>query len=778
MLFFFTPLLSKNTNLYSAITQIILAALVLIFNFIINLNITLAPFVFCVLLLATAVIGTVFTWNAVSGAYDIRTFKSLSKWFNIGGSLGSIAIGFSITFLIVPFGTNFIIYILSILLTISSILLYKLDRAPVAKKLSKLAESPLKYPAYKIILLYSILNACIYTLVDYVFKIQLATHLTKLQIGQFVAEIIVISSCISIFLQLKGITKICDNFGIVGLLAALPLFLILFSFGMLTLPGLIMAAILSAGWEILTKSYSTLGKQFVLNILPVQTKQLGKFYFEAIAFPLGVGISSLVLFIAIDYLHISIILIMIILLSITLLYLLWPLMKCYRENLKKTIKLKHFDTRLNELDKQSEILIQQMALKATKSSNLNEQFFGLLLFRKFPAEKIPNEILKILDTNKTALKIELLNLLVNTKAHFFAPQLFEHLEKEHDNKVLGALLTTLSELNPTLAQTKAEFFLTSTSAEILAGAISILLKSQNPKKVNAAIAMLKEMVENKDINMRRTAATIINPTFLSVAKEYVKKLIQDKDESTSMNTIVALQTITEKSNEFIPLIINKLANGKIAYHAVQTLITYGNIVTPYLLRKLKKCDLTTSRNAIKTLALMEETKNEDILFKIYESGNTIQSYFVAKTIAYKMLRDTPSKKILKKAKDYIFREINDIQLLLCSESIYTTNKAILREIMARINLAKQKYLYWFGICTDIHTVLHIFTAIFDESKKTEHAYAIELLDSLAYDRELKSSLKMFEYNKCIIYDTNLDENMKQYRDTWLQLIIEHQKGQT
>jgi hypothetical protein len=75
----------------------------------------------------------------------------------------------------------------------------------------------------------------------------------------------------------------------------------------------------------------------------------------------------------------------------------------------------------------------------------------------------------------------------------------------------------------------------------------------------------------------------------------------------------------------------------------------------------------------------------------------------------------------------------------------------------------------------MRAVLNIFPCIFTSTKQTERAYAIELLESLTNDNELKSSLKLFECDKCIISSKETDECMQQYRDAWLNLVLHYQQ---
>ncbi len=261
-----------------------------------------APFVVSLWLYVVAAVITMVAWNVVGDTFEMRQYKKLVKWISAAGNVGAVGSGAAIPLMVAALGGNSLLYIMAGMMTVCVAcypLVPPLPSAPAAVK-KKAAASPLRYPLVQQLALTALIMMLVYTVVDYLFKAQVATAYQgdSAAIGSFMGPFYSINQLALMIVQISVPDTLLRSFGINGLLAPMPLLSIAIGGAAILLPGLWPMVISRAFHGVIRYGLDNMGREIALRPLPSAIRNAGKLHVKINASSVGAAIASLLLMVA------------------------------------------------------------------------------------------------------------------------------------------------------------------------------------------------------------------------------------------------------------------------------------------------------------------------------------------------------------------------------------------------------------------------------------------------------------------------------------------------
>lgn len=689
-------------------------------------NIPGVPFIFSIIFAPLGSISTINCWNFPSLVLGIRGFKAHNPKLMMASTLSAIVAGITLPFLISVAGFEILLVVCTMLLIASVINLYYLE-VPI------LQELPKKYPAkirhnklFVSILILVILTYVVFTLIDYNLKTALAAQFTSDRIAQFLSSILVISNLIGLLIQTTIAKKIIQYYGVSGLVASLPIAILIFAISYLIMPGLVTAVLLSIGYSIMNYSLYVTGREMSLNILPSMLRIKAKSIIKGIGNTIGTIVGSGLVIIVVHYFNSYEFSILLILLSMMMLIIAIRLQKLYIEELTQALTLRWFKPELIFENLIDEKYYQKLVYTTLSSNDVQTNILGLSFIHKAGFSSLPKELIKFFYSKNKNIKIMAIKALQNINDYKIEKLILELIKFESDAEIINNLLYVLSRINPKKSRDIAIYYLNQDSLTVHEAAINILIKQGSLKDIDIAINKLINLINSDDIFLKASAANIIANVSIGDLSSDIINLIKDSDFNVSKNALRAAKRMY--SLELLAVAANKLQDSKLAYYAIQAIKPYNESAIPILKHQLDIAKTINHKVAvIKALAFLESNKVIPELIKIYGVSNFVIKNKIAKYLMYRFRDIEKPKELISFSLDQLIIEANYIQLL---NSLSVSDDFALKEVLARRNLTVKRALYWLAIANHVKQILPIIPIVIENfGKKTIVLdQALELLE--------------------------------------------------
>ncbi len=772
-----TPLISKGSHVINSSILMTLALIAFVSRILLTFELPGLPFAISLLLSALSVLIGVISWNTVGDAFDVRKFKSLVRWINSAGSFGGLLIGLLIPLIISFFAVEILLYILGLLLILSGLCVFMLRPLPSLSKKPKRGKSPLKYPLFKTLIISVFILMFIDTFADYALKSEVGSAFSKDEIGRFMGPFYGIANALTLAVQLGVANHLLKYFGVALLLSILPGFCIISSAGLLINPGLWMAALFRMGENIFRYSLDNMGCEIAANPLPGQVRRAGKLFLKGIATPLGTGVGAFVLWLIAEQFGLRSVGVATIFASLIWFIIIRKIRSAYQATLKEAIRIKRFSAEREETTELTLQATRNLALHALQEKDPEAVRFGLMILEDHPSEKLPETALQYLDSEFPDIRAAFAKVAGRLKDKKAVPFLMQRLETENDSEVIWRLLEALSIINPEAAVLKASELLKSTTPDIKAGAILVLLAAGDLDALIEAGTALKEMVHSLDTNMRKGAARAISAFKAGKLEKELRLLMGDSDEEVCITAIRAAGA--RKTLGLTGELIAKLGYGRISRYASRTLVEFGMSGAEGLEDIILREKYPKSRAAIRTLASIPAAEVENIITNIIKSGDVVIKTTMARESALRARRQPVSNVFKQNAHRLVMDEFKIIQILRSAKNTDSISDYVKVEIQAREKLAETRLLYWFAVCTQPSELIDIIPVLMSPNESqaviARRATAIELLDTIATDKRLKNTITLFEKKNAALTDKALME-LKKIDDRWLMHALNTEYG--
>ena len=767
------PLTSKGSNLINSSVLMSLAVTIFLSKTLLDFKIPGFPFALSLWLAALSILVSVISWNTVSDAFDVRSFKRFVRWITAAGSLGGLLIGLLVPGIITLFKVEMLLYILGSLIVLSALCVLTLDPIPVPHKTLGRGTSPLKYPVFRNLAITVFILMVIDTFADYALKAEIGAAFNAEGIGIYMGPFYGIASVLTFTCQLGLATRLLSYIGVAGLLCILPGFGILGSAGILIYPGLWTAALFRMGESVFRYSFSNIGGEIVANPLPGEVRRQGKLFLKGVATPLGTGAAALILWLVAEPFGLRGVAVITICASLALLWVISEIRTGYQTTLKEAIRMKRFGGEWVETTESSLHAIQSVAVHALQEKDPDTVRFGLTLLEDLSSEELPELALRHLDSEFADVRAALAKTAGHLKDKQAVPFLIQRLERENDSKVIWRLLQALAIIKPEAAVPKASELLKSTRPEVKAGAILVLIAAGDLDALIEASTALREMISSHDPNMRKGAATAISAFRAGKLEKELELLLEDADKDVCVTAIRAAGA--RKALGLAEKLAAKLGSGTVSHYASRTLAEFGMPAVGHLLNSIHLGGYAKARTAIRTLVLISDEEVESKIEEIAKSRDVIIRTFAARQSALRARRQPVSTAFRETSRRFVMDEAKIIQIFESARNDRSISEHLRSEISARLKLAEMRFLYWFAVCTQPSEVVHIIPALLSpiepRSIQCRRAAAIEFLDAVASDKDLKNALTVFEERICVPSDEALRE-LKKTDDPWLGRILE------
>lgn len=767
------PFISKNEIKTNIAIYALFALIVFVFIFLLRFNLYWIPFVFTVLITTIGLLVGIIAWSLARSSLDIIEFKRASFWLSTAGAVASIAFGIFIAEVMKQ--TNLISvlpWFLAICLLLSTAFLSYMKPLPIIIKKPLLGSKPMKYPLYRKLFVTIFMVAISATLIEYCFKYQLAANYDSTGIAEFTGYYISASSVGALFMSLFVINYVINNFGITFLLFVLPIYSVIFASVAFFVPTIWIIAILAASKPMFYYGLFSVGREMILNVLPVQARLKGQFYLKVLCSPLGTVISSAAIYILGKQANIHIIIIFIIVVNLILMTYIRSIRNVYSNTLDKEIALKRFivDDDFSQFDTESEKTIRASVIKTLFSEDVERKHFGLLLLKKVYLSKLPPYALQLIHyPNDTQIRLLAIDAVDYYKDVSSIAHLIQQLDQEENPQVIWHLYKTLANIYPAAGIAKTKKDITNDNPIIKAGAICILFKAGNLDEIYQAITELIKMINDPRPEVRQVIPEILSILNIYNSEKEFNLLINDANIEVCMSAIRALKTV--KIPNTIPTMINHLLKTEgTSQVTLSTIKSYGKIAFPFLEKSIE-ANLRNPKVVplIRILASMPFFEVEDFLLNLGSSKDTHIRTTVSYEMAQRAFHINIKSSLHAKIKSIIADEITLIKSLTYLSQKYQHDE-IRNELIARINLAKTRILYWLAVYKQKPTILNIIPILLN-GLKTEKAKALEYIDSLFINKLFVNKIISLFTGEIDIKDAEIPNYAERYLDEWLTRVI-------
>jgi hypothetical protein len=765
-----TPLIIKNPKKNSLWLFIGCGIVVCLIFLLIHVHLFWVPFIASVILNGVSLLSGVIGWSLISLVFNLHEFKQLGNYTMVAASSGVI-----ITSLIASLFTNEIshqslLYFMLALIVISTVFIFRLEvkeKPTNAKGNLTNRTSPLRYPLYKNLFIYSILVLAMQALVEYTFKSNLAIHYDKEDIATFLSYFYCVSNLIGLVSSIIITRSLLERLQVPGLFFLLPIFVLLGSIIVLFFPGLWAITVLGSGSYLIYYHYSNLAREISLNILPTTIRLAGKFQIKIIATPIGTGSISLLIILLNRWLGLYQLMVTCIVMSLLITYYIFKIKKLYRTTLQEEIQFRRFNI-IEEIHPATKPVFQTIALDALNSPEPQAFLLGLEISKKLKLADYPESFyLRISDKDKL-LRMMLANFIRKNRLTNAESYLASQFNIEQDLEVSLILANALIAINPSRALALARASSHLAHAATLSS-FRILMALGTSSEMEDAHTRFKKLFQSLEPDIRCFIAKVIGILKLGEHQEFLANLIDDPNNNIAEAAILA--SFQGKMTRLIPNIVARITPGSIALIARKALRHFGEIVIPTLLEKIGH-----SKNDVILLHIIADIHGlqaEASLIKIAKEYSiflrTQAARYMSRRSIFQSICESTKNEVKKLAEEEIrmLRHLTNLQM-------QSSNEFLKREIASRIFFCKRRLLQWLAITTNSLVVNKLISTLLqshsDYSSQNIYAKALELLELYIKDWKLAKNIDR-------IFSDDIPISKIQtsfpFKDIWLETVIQY-----
>lgn len=766
------PYVSKNEIKTNIMIYLFFAVIIIAFIFLLHLNYWI-PFVYTLLINTIGLLIGIIVWSTARSAMDIIEFKQISFWLSTAGAISSIIFGIFIAEMLKQTQLIMLLpWLIGVFILVSSVFFIYLKPLPMVSRVATRGSKPIKYPLYRKLFFTVFLITISSTFIDYCFRSKLAANYDTNGIAIFMAYYVSISSVGALIVSLILIKYVINNFGVTFLFYVLPIYTLIFSLQSFFLPNMLLIAMLAAGKPIFYYGLFSVGREMILNVLPMQARLKGQFILKTFCGPLACILASGVIFLLGRHASIYVSILAVIAVNILIILYLRTIRAEYSKTLDEEINLKRFiaDDDYSQVNTKGYGKTISKAVKhLLRDKETENVLFGLILLQKMHPPKSPKEVFEIINKTKDEyVKIVAIDTISRFATDETTLHLFQTLNKEKNPEVIWQLFKSLSQINPQLALPKAHVLLENPDPHIKAGAICTLLKGGNFAEVQQAVKELKIMFNSREAKVRQIVPEILSnvPSIGNVELEFTT-LIDDPNPAVSRAAIRALKII--KLPHALPNIINHVLRTEgLLQESRSTIQAYGKEAIPLLEKSIEEnLKHHNVKSLIIILASLPYYEVETFLIKLAHSERTQLRTIIANAMAKRTYTMRLNSELYGDVKNILIEEMTLIKHLNYLHQHYQQTE-IKNEITSRINIAKIRILCWLAVYKDKPTIINIVPTIL-QGMRYEKTKALEFIDSLFVNKLFAAQIIKIFMDEVELNHTDLNRNL--YLDDWLKYVI-------
>lgn len=265
------PYLSKNIQRTTQSVLLLIVTAIVGFLFIEQYQFYYTLFLFAVFFAVVEVVVSLTSWNSVRSALDILEFKRISPILPIAGNVTEGIVGFVNLGLISWFDIGYLPYVIIVSLIAYWYFIKKLS--PITEPLEHHARKvplPTGFPIAVRLFIYGFTLAIGLAFSEYLFKIVVLEQRHN-EIGQFISCFVGIFNILSAVIAIFSTRNLASKSPAI-LLLTLPLYWIMASMGVLFNTNIYTVATLYGGYYLLYYTFTTVGRELIMNALPIKVR--------------------------------------------------------------------------------------------------------------------------------------------------------------------------------------------------------------------------------------------------------------------------------------------------------------------------------------------------------------------------------------------------------------------------------------------------------------------------------------------------------------------------
>lgn len=280
------PYLSKDIRRSTQSVLLVIIAAIFVFLIIAQYRFYYTLFFFAIFFAVVEVVLSLTSWNSVRSALDILEFKRISPVLPIAGNLTEGIAGFINVGLIAWFGIGYLPYV--IMVSLFAYLYFIKKLSPVTKPVEHHARKvslPTGYPIAVRLFIYGFTLAIGLAFSEYLFKVVVLEERHN-AIGEFISFFVGFFNILSAFIAVL-FTKNLAFKSPATLMLILPVYWVSTSVIALLSSNIYTVSILYGGYYLLYYTFTTVGRELMMNALPIRIRD----YWQGLLtiFPIELG---------------------------------------------------------------------------------------------------------------------------------------------------------------------------------------------------------------------------------------------------------------------------------------------------------------------------------------------------------------------------------------------------------------------------------------------------------------------------------------------------------
>jgi AAA family ATP:ADP antiporter len=696
--------------------------------------------------------------------FNIRQGKRLFGLLMSGEILAGIVGGLSVGFLLEYIETISLLFISSLTLIISFVLLLKILNKfsetfkadalnkEASKEKDSSAFSLFKNRYYVLFFTISMLAFFIFYFIDYVFYFKVQERFSdEKELASFFGMFFALLNVVNLFSSLFVSGAMLSRFGV--------------TFGLLVIPVLVLGGTLSllvtalfsvgVGFIILI-AVKLLNEVLDISILSPTFKLLNKSIprsqrVKALAFretviePTTMGAAGVLLLGASFFEGLDIVYYFIIVMAIAWLVLAKYLKNEYVKSLEKLLIQREVfsdDLLLADID-------ENLFIKGLSSKNEIEVLYCLNSLVKIGHKDIENHLINLSTHSSHRVRLSVLKHIANLKSKYFISILEDRIESEDNPEVFNLLLQTYAQVATFESVEIVSRFVDNSNPLIQNGAIIGLIEHTGVDGIVVAGTALNKLFESDNKENKITALNILKnmkiPSFHKALQDSLES--EDRDVKSVAITVVG----NLKIEKFLPQIFLSLEHDEFKNTTVLALIKFGSSACDFVIEHFDKLnDLSSKLALIRVLTSMKtKESNAFILVKLDES-------LLHDTILEKLFEHNFSTKDMLFIKSLLIKNVKEILFNLTAlESLNNTSYQNSKQVLKELTEKKVVNLFFIlGFLYSKETLLQC-KLNYKSRSKDKKAYAVEIIDNMI-------SMDMKKIILPILDEVSLDKKILSY----------------
>ncbi|MGQ3892589.1 cyclic nucleotide-binding domain-containing protein [Legionella sp. CNM-4043-24] len=706
-------------------------------------------FITAVILWTFSGISSIIALNYASRCFDVQEFKQYNWVLQLTGTLGAVGIGLIMARIPLSYDRIGILSLMLLveLLSILCILPLSIYQHGITQDSHKsspgLLASVRQNTLFKYLALIMIASAFLSVLIDYNFKLALATEIEEKNLTNTVNLIYVTSIVCTLMVQVFLQDRLVQKMGSKKIVIFFPLAMLISALAAVFYPGFTMIAVLFIINQVASSSVFTLSEGLYISILPQGIRHVAHYYLDGSIKSFGIMLAGLAVFVLVYFGNQRAGLIFVIVAGLYAVYLCRHAITAYTVQLTESVYLRRFNPDLIEITERDDREIEHIFSQSLQSQSLDAQFFALQLLSNYTHKRLPAslETLLLLSPNPDIQKGTARLLAAHRDQREFEKSASEVFIHSHDDSVRWFLCLYLLNSRPDFlmqyaAGSQHQNSLASTCIRAL-----IYLKLGNIQQHITALQQILALYQSDDYARKKWFLRLLREMPDLHDDVYLIKIINEGELSLK---VLAIQQIgSTPSPALVACLIEHIGVLGLRHTLNDCLVRLGDGITPQIAHRLHHShSYSVKTNCLLILSLiMGEESERCLLDTLRNTPDMMVKTIAAKYLAYHCVKKTASERVNAfLSQGEIMREISLYQRLHAFLP-HNNNRDATNEINARIALLKKRVLFYFAALSGSVNILNSVPLLSNpQTSKNQRAIALELIDNSIRDRKMVSSL--------------------------------------